>query len=79
MVRTEGSLQRLTAVLAGATPAPAGEVVADLELSNLLVLGRAVAAAALARRETRGAHTRADHPSADDHLLVRFAPTPAAD
>jgi L-aspartate oxidase len=77
MVRTEGSLQRLATVLAGAVPE--GEPgTGRSELANLLLLGRALAAAATARRETRGAHTRADHPATSDALRVRFAPTPTA-
>jgi L-aspartate oxidase len=77
MVRTEGSLQRLAAVLAGAVP-ESGPGTARSELANLVLLGRVLAAAALARRETRGAHTRADHPATSDALRVRFAPTPTA-
>ena len=46
--------------------------VATAELHNLATLGRALAAAALARTETRGAHTRTDHPGAADDLLVRL-------
>ena len=42
------------------------------ELRNLATLGQAVAAAAHARSETRGAHTRIDHPEPADDLLVRF-------
>lgn len=37
-----------------------------LELENLLLVGRLVATAALARRETRGSHYRADYPETDD-------------
>ncbi|MFQ5844597.1 MAG: FAD-binding protein [Planctomycetota bacterium] len=36
------------------------------ELSNLLLLGALVTQAALVRRESRGAHWRADHPARDD-------------
>lgn len=42
------------------------------ELHNLATLGFAVAVAALARTETRGAHTRTDHPEPDEDLEVRF-------
>ncbi len=34
----------------------------DLETANLLALGRVIVAAALARRESRGAHFREDFP-----------------
>jgi succinate dehydrogenase/fumarate reductase flavoprotein subunit len=46
-----------------------------IELENLIVLGRVVAASALARRESRGAHYRADHPASGDvarHTLARL-------
>jgi L-aspartate oxidase len=47
--------------------------VQDLETANLLALARVLVAAALARRESRGAHFREDFPetSADfQHSLV---------
>jgi L-aspartate oxidase len=47
------------------------------EARNLLAAARMVAAAALARRESRGGHYRADHPAPDPawrrHLLVTLA------
>jgi fumarate reductase flavoprotein subunit len=53
------------------------ELVAALELANLLDVGEAVAHSALYRRESRGAHTRRDHPKRDDaqflhHTVVHF-------
>jgi fumarate reductase flavoprotein subunit len=53
------------------------ELVAALELANLLDVGEAIAHAALARRESRGAHTRRDFPKRDDgqflhHSVVHF-------
>lgn len=42
------------------------------ELRNLATVGRAVCAAAQAREESRGAHTRSDFPDASDELRVRF-------
>jgi fumarate reductase flavoprotein subunit len=55
------------------------EIVAALELGNMLDVAEAVALAALQRRESRGAHTRTDFPNRNDaeflkHTLVRFAP-----
>jgi L-aspartate oxidase len=50
-----------------------GETMQDLETANLLALARVLVAAALARRESRGAHFREDFPetSADfQHSLV---------
>jgi len=49
-----------------------GRSVAAAEVRNLAVLGAALAVAARARTETRGAHTRIDHPASDDALVVRF-------
>jgi len=42
------------------------ERIAWLELSNMLELAEAIIASALARRESRGAHQRTDHPERDD-------------
>src|SRR5204862_6180147 len=39
-----------------------------LDLHNLLVVSEAVTRAALERRESRGAHTRVDHPDSDTHF-----------
>lgn len=47
------------------------------EERNLLLLGRLVSAAALARTETRGAHFRSDHPERDDSQAVRRIATSA--
>ncbi len=55
------------------------EIVAALELGNMLDAAEAVANAALLRRESRGAHTRTDFETRNDqeylkHSLVYFAP-----
>ena len=55
------------------------EVVQAIELGNMLDVAEAVAISALARRESRGAHTRTDYPTRDDaafwkHSVVKFAP-----
>ncbi|MBL3589581.1 MAG: succinate dehydrogenase flavoprotein subunit [gamma proteobacterium endosymbiont of Lamellibrachia anaximandri] len=42
------------------------ELVAALELKNMLDLAEVVAVGALERNESRGAHTREDHPERDD-------------
>jgi len=41
------------------------------ELRNLLIVGRLIAEAALARKESRGSHYRTDFPATDDHLAKR--------
>ncbi|TXT32861.1 MAG: succinate dehydrogenase flavoprotein subunit [Rhodocyclaceae bacterium] len=42
-----------------------------LELENLLLIARATLVSALARTESRGAHTREDHPQRDDDHWLR--------
>jgi L-aspartate oxidase len=52
---------------------PSGTTMQDLETANLLALGRVLVAAALARRESRGAHFREDFPETSEgfrHSLV---------
>jgi len=41
-----------------------------LDLHNLLTVSEAVARAALARRESRGAHTRVEFPDLDKHFAA---------
>ncbi len=45
---------------------------ADAELSNLVMLGRALVEAASAREESRGAHTRSDFPDSSPDYRVRL-------
>jgi aspartate oxidase len=45
---------------------------AGYELRNLLVVGRLLAGAALAREESRGTHTRLDFPERSNDFLGRF-------
>ena len=52
------------------------EAVAALEAGNMVLVGRMIVTAALARTESRGAHQRTDHPQQDDaqwlrHLVAR--------
>ena len=62
--------------LAAAAAACAGEVAGDdlapWELRNLATVGRLLCAAALAREESRGAHTRTDFDATRDDLRLRF-------
>jgi fumarate reductase flavoprotein subunit len=58
------------------------ELVAALELANMLDVGEAVARSAVYRKESRGAHTRRDFPKRDDaqflhHTLIYFDPAGA--
>src|SRR5574341_1157545 len=46
------------------------EVVAWLELENLLDVAEAIVHSALGRRESRGAHQRTDFPARDDHRFL---------
>jgi len=63
---------------AGAVAAAAADAVATghtrvgAELANLCTTAAALLAAATARRESRGAHTRLDHPEPDPELALRF-------
>jgi succinate dehydrogenase/fumarate reductase flavoprotein subunit len=55
------------------------EVVAALELQNMLEVAEALANSAASRKESRGAHTRRDFPTRDDqnwlhHTLCYFDP-----
>ena len=65
-----GELERLKAVAAGVKAAGAPQYNAAwheaLDLRSLLITAEAVTRAALARQESRGAHTRADYPGERD-------------
>ena len=56
------------------------ELLAALELANMLDIGRCILQAGMQREESRGAHQRTDFPARDDeqfltHLLVLLIPT----
>ena len=55
-----------------ASGVPATRDVAAHELANLVTVGSALVAAASAREESRGAHTRADFPETSDRFRVRL-------
>jgi L-aspartate oxidase len=54
---------------AGGVPARS---IASCEVFDMLHVARAIVAAATARTESRGAHTRRDHPEPSDAMLGRF-------
>ncbi|WP_431813607.1 L-aspartate oxidase [Kocuria sp. cx-455] len=63
----------------GATDAP--DTLTDVEDRNLLTVGHALVTAALTRTESRGAHQRADFPSADAQQAIstRWIAAPTAE
>jgi L-aspartate oxidase len=68
LVRSDASLHTALARLATlehANTAPSSE------LRNLLTVGRLIAQAALARKESRGSHYRTDYPAVDDAFAKR--------
>jgi L-aspartate oxidase len=67
VLRDEASLADAGRRLADLAP---GAV--DLEVRNLVDVGTALVSAAWARRESRGTHTRLDHPDQSAALLGRF-------
>ncbi|MGE0855322.1 MAG: L-aspartate oxidase, partial [Hyphomicrobiaceae bacterium] len=67
VVRNRRSLQRALAALVHV----AGDAEGDVQLSNMALAARFVAAAALKRRESRGGHYRSDYPEAAPALACR--------
>jgi fumarate reductase flavoprotein subunit len=49
------------------------ELVAALELGNMMDIAEAVVRSGLERRESRGSHTRRDHPDRDDERFLRHS------
>jgi L-aspartate oxidase len=73
VVRSKESLAVAQAVVEEV--AGPGRGPATWELANLVEVARAVLAAATARRESRGAHSRSDFPGRDPALRCRLVPT----
>jgi L-aspartate oxidase len=75
VVRDAVSLAEAAAALRAyqAAAASAPRSVAGVELAHLVVAATALVEAALAREESRGAHTRSDFPGSDDRFRRRFA------
>ena len=69
VVRSADSLTRAAEMCDGSVP---GEDLPSWELRNLATVGRALCAGALARQESRGAHTRSDFPATSDQLRARL-------
>ena len=65
VVRSAASLERAAGVLASLIPT-------TVEEANLLAVSTALVRAATARCESRGTHTRSDHPEASSEYLGRF-------
>jgi len=77
VLRSASSLAQASATLdAVAARLPAAGAVRDgpgwAPLSNLVDVGRALVAAALAREESRGNHTRVEFPSPRNEFLTRL-------
>jgi fumarate reductase flavoprotein subunit len=49
------------------------ELVAALELGNMLEVAESVVASGLVRRESRGSHTRSDYPARDDERFLKHS------
>jgi L-aspartate oxidase len=69
VLRDHASLQAVLDVLPADVDA---DDAAGYELRNLVAVGWALTTAALARVESRGTHTRLDHPESSDALIGRF-------
>ena len=72
VLRDAGSLSRAAEAVHRVLASPAADTVADLELRNLAVVGRATVEAAQRREESRGAHTREDFPERSDAFEHRM-------
>lgn len=66
VLRSAAGLAEARGTLAGLGARPGTPSLDAWQASNLLTVASALAAAALARTETRGAHWREDHPDRDD-------------
>jgi L-aspartate oxidase len=71
VLRSAESLERAADALAAMVPT-------DIESANLLAVSTVLVRAATARRESRGTHTREDHPSPSPAFLGRLVFTSAA-
>ena len=67
VIRDEASLRDALGVIAGLERGASS----DRQLANMLTTAKLITAAALARRESRGAHFRSDYPAPDPELAER--------
>jgi L-aspartate oxidase len=71
VLRSATSLERAARALAALVPT-------DVESANLLAVSTVLVRAATARRESRGTHTREDHPAPSAEFLGRLVFTSGA-
>jgi L-aspartate oxidase len=67
VIRDEDSLRNALATIGDLEQTSGG----DRRLANMLIVAKLIAAAALARKESRGAHFRSDYPTPDARLAKR--------